>query len=73
MKRLTKYLIGFSVAGLFIGNPMRLSATDDAATRTVGQPMIAATEYCYAGSIVDPTTGEEVDLYNLCTDDLDLA
>ncbi len=30
---------------------------------------IVAVDYCYQGSVVDPTTGEIVDLYVLCSDD----
>jgi hypothetical protein len=31
---------------------------------------LAAVDYCYRGSTVDPRTGETVDLYTLCTDDV---
>jgi hypothetical protein len=34
---------------------------------------IAQVAFCYAGSAEDPSTGESVDLYTLCTDDLDIA
>jgi hypothetical protein len=39
---------------------------------------IASVDYCYAGSMVDPASGEKVDLFVFCTDDaiagnLDLA
>jgi hypothetical protein len=39
---------------------------------------IAAVDYCYRGSTLDPATGETIDLYVLCTGDsiesnLDLA
>ncbi|HKY08094.1 MAG TPA: hypothetical protein VJQ55_07635 [Candidatus Binatia bacterium] len=30
---------------------------------------LAAIDYCYAGSIVDPTTGESVDLFVFCAED----
>ena len=30
---------------------------------------VVAVDYCYKGSTVDPTTGETVDLYVLCTED----
>ena len=30
---------------------------------------IAAVDFCYAGSIVDPTTGESVDLFVICEED----
>lgn len=36
-------------------------------------PRLAKSDYCYAGSVIDPVTGESVDLYTLCTDDLDRA
>jgi hypothetical protein len=29
----------------------------------------AGVDYCYKGSVIDPTTGEVVDLYALCTED----
>jgi hypothetical protein len=39
---------------------------------------IVSVDYCYAGSMVDPASGEKVDLFVFCTDDaiagnLDLA
>ena len=54
-------------------------ATDDSAQQeSRGEPFdLAAVDYCYRGSTVDPTTGETVDLYTLCTDEakgnMDLA
>ena len=30
---------------------------------------IAAVDYCYAGSLIDPTTGESVDFFVLCEED----
>lgn len=30
---------------------------------------IAAVDYCYAGSLIDPTTGESVDFFVLCAED----
>ena len=30
---------------------------------------IAAVDYCFAGSLIDPTTGESVDLFVLCDED----
>lgn len=30
---------------------------------------IAAVDYCYAGSLFDPTTGESVELFVLCEED----
>lgn len=76
MKKLTRCLIGLSVVGMLLGNPVGSSANDDSSDATIqilDQPMIGTTAFCYAGSIMDPTTGGEVDLYNLCTDNLDLA
>jgi hypothetical protein len=45
---------------------------------TARSSQIAAVDYCYRGSTVDPATGEIIDLYVLCTEDsiesnLDLA
>jgi len=30
---------------------------------------IAAVDFCYAGSIIDPSTGESVDLFVICEED----
>jgi len=30
---------------------------------------IAAVDYCFAGSLIDPTTGESVDFFVLCDED----
>jgi hypothetical protein len=76
MKKLTGYLVGLSVAGALLGNPVKSLANVDSADATIGiwdQSTMAATDFCYAGSIMDPATGEEFDLYNLCIDNLDLA
>ena len=48
---------------------------EDSATETF---ILAGVDFCYAGSITDPTTGEMVDLFVLCGEDgleqnLDLA
>jgi len=45
--------------------------TDELARqRNPAEPFaIAAVDYCYAGSIVDPATGELVDLFVLCAED----
>ena len=61
-------LISLSLAGVLLGSAgaWQFGIADE--------PLIqAATEYCYAGSMVDPATGEAFDLYNFCTDNLDLA
>ena len=71
-------LISLSLAGVLLGNPVKGFADNDSAGAwqfvIADEPLIqAATEYCYAGSMVDPATGEVFDLYNFCTDNLDLA
>jgi hypothetical protein len=77
--KLSKWFIGLIFAAVFLANPVRLLA-DNEATETWyfvaddEDPGIqASTDYCYAGTIIDPATGESVDLYNLCTDSLDFA
>jgi hypothetical protein len=46
-------------------------AIDDYAQQSVRESFeLAAVDYCYRGSTVDPRTGETVDLYTLCTDDV---
>ena len=43
---------------------------ESARQRNPAEPFaIAAVDYCYAGSIVDPATGELVDLFVLCAED----
>lgn len=76
--KLGTWLTSLALGGLLLGNPANGFANDDSngawQFAVEDEPVIvAATEYCYAGSIIDPTTGEVVDLYNLCTDNLDLA
>ena len=75
--KLGKWLVSLSLAGVFLGNPVKLLADDDSVDAWFVIPdeaiIEASTEYCYAGTITDPVTGEAVDLYNFCTDDLDLA
>jgi hypothetical protein len=46
-------------------------ATDESASQESPDQSLelAAIDYCYRGSAVDPTTGESVDLYTLCTDE----
>jgi hypothetical protein len=44
---------------------------DDYAQESVRESFeLAAVDYCYRGSTVDPRTGETVDLYTLCSDDV---
>jgi hypothetical protein len=76
--KLGKWLLSLTLAGVFLGNPVKLLANDDSGDAwqfvITDEPVIqASTEYCYAGMITDPVTGETVDLYNFCTDNLDLA
>jgi hypothetical protein len=74
--RLHKYLVGLSLAGVLLANPVKALTEDNSAgpmSASTGLIQAAATSFCYAGSTVDPTTGEIVDLYNLCVDDLDFA
>ena len=76
--KLGKWLLSLTLAGVFLGNPVKLLANDDLGDAwqfvITDEPVIqASTEYCYAGTITDPVTGETVDLYNFCTDNLDLA
>jgi hypothetical protein len=72
-----RWLIGLSLAGVLLGNPAKGLANDDSASSrefvASDELIIASTDFCYAGTAVDPTTGEAVDFYNLCSDDLDLA
>ena len=71
-----RWLIGLSLAGVLLGNPAKGLANDSASSWEFVTPdelIIASTDFCYAGTAVDPTTGEAVDFYNLCSDDLDLA
>jgi hypothetical protein len=74
--RLNKYFVGLSLAGVLLAHPVK-ALTDDrfAGPMNPGTGFIqeAATSFCYAGSTIDPTTGETVDFYNLCVDDLDFA
>jgi hypothetical protein len=76
--KLGTWLVSLSLAGVLMGNPLKVLANDDSAGAwqfvITDEPVIqASTDYCYAGTITDPVTGETVDLYNFCTDNLDLA
>jgi hypothetical protein len=70
--RLNKYFLGLAVAGVLFAHPVK-GHTDDGPMSSGGFIQEAATSFCYAGTTVDPVTGETVDLYNLCVDDLDMA
>ena len=46
------------------------SAASIAMDNIPSEPLqIAAVDYCYAGSLFDPTTGENVELFVLCEED----
>jgi hypothetical protein len=49
----------------------RDSATDESTQQgnTIEPFELVAVDFCYKGSTVDPTTGEVVDLYVMCTGD----
>jgi hypothetical protein len=74
---------GFASAVTF-GVPAAPGKMPELLTDKVTQPkssellQIAGVDYCYAGSMVDPTSGETIDLFVFCGDDaiagnLDLA
>jgi hypothetical protein len=74
--KLHRYLVGLSLAGVLLANPVKAVADDNSAgsmSSGSGFIQVASTSFCYAGSTIDPTTGQTVDLYNLCVDDLDMA
>jgi len=71
--RLNKYMMGLMVAGVFLTHPIKGHSEDGPMDSGNGFIQAAKTSYCYAGTTVDPTTGESVELYNLCVDDLDVA
>jgi hypothetical protein len=49
---------------------MESPAASNAIEKTPREALeIAAVDYCYAGSLIDPTTGESVDLFVLCEED----
>jgi hypothetical protein len=83
--------MSFSLTVVLLGNPTQgladdgiASAVASGAGKATQQPKsselleIVSVDYCYAGSMVDPASGEKVDLFVFCTDDaiagnLDLA
>jgi len=81
--KLGKWFVGSFFVGVLLANPVKLladrEASDYEATETWyfiadDEPGVqATTDYCYAGTVIDPATGESVDLYDLCPDSLDLA
>ena len=68
-----------SVAASLINDEPFVTAESNSALATTGNVNmeyipgetveVAAVDYCYAGSIVDATTGETVDVFVLCTED----
>lgn len=50
--------------------PENRAVQSDAAASIPSEALeIAAVDYCYAGSLIDPTTGEGVDFFVLCEED----
>ncbi|HEY7164454.1 MAG TPA: hypothetical protein VIB79_07810 [Candidatus Binatia bacterium] len=69
------YFTAAVIAGALFALPIQGQA-EDRAPGPIGSTadiQVASTSYCYAGSSVDPATGETVDHYNLCEDSLDMA
>ena len=71
--RLNAYMMGLLVAGVSLMLPIKGHSEDGPMNSSNGFIQAAKTSYCYAGTTVDPVTGETVELYNLCADDLDVA
>jgi hypothetical protein len=60
------------------GSTHQRSMAEPSEMGAVASFQTASVDYCYRGSIMDPVTGEMVDLYVLCTEgeighDLDIA
>jgi hypothetical protein len=76
--KLKTYLATISLLGALTALPLQVGAQEDRSNLTprelalvvdeFGQP--ASISYCYRGSIVDPTTGEILDLYGICDNSL---
>jgi hypothetical protein len=76
---LSQYLTALVLAGSLFSAASNSSAIDKASTELLNDKAqenfggasydIAAVDYCYAGSAVDPATGEQVDLFVLCSED----
>ena len=73
--KLRTYLTAAALAAALFAVPVRGHAENSAPGVTASETNIQAakTSYCYAGSTVDPATGETIDYYNLCEDNLDTA
>jgi hypothetical protein len=80
--RLHALYAGMFLAGIVLGNSGNAwtdhtssrgnssSKVPDAQEHVRESFELAAVDYCYRGSTVDPRTGETVDLYTMCTDDV---
>lgn len=60
------------------GSTQQRSLAEPSETASLDSFEIASVDYCYRGSIIDPATGEMVDLFVMCTDgeigkDFDIA
>jgi len=73
--RLHKYFLGVALAGALFIHPVKAHSQESMSPMNSegSYTTVASTSFCYAGSTIDPRTGEPVDLYNLCIDDLDMA
>lgn len=55
--------------------PESMAVQPEAADNSTGKAnlaetfQLAAVDFCYAGSIIDPATGESVDLFVICDED----
>jgi hypothetical protein len=48
---------------------VQAEAADNSTAKTAETFQLAAVDFCYAGSIIDPATGESVDLFVICDED----
>ena len=71
--RLKTYLTAAVLAGALFAVPVQGHSEDKQPIGSAPEIQVASTSYCYAGSSVDPATGETVEHYNLCEDSLDMA
>jgi hypothetical protein len=83
--KLQRYFLSLFLAGVLLGIPAKAALADDnfpapmnsdneaaegrSSAPSNGSLKIAAADFCYRGSTVDPSTGEIIDLYVLCTED----
>jgi hypothetical protein len=54
---------------LFANSAAALASTGASSLETSERLMLAGVDYCYGGSLVDPNTGEVVELYVPCPED----